>query len=213
MEWRLPDLILVDGGKPQVDYIYRALKNKNIKLPSKPAGESDICYILTMDKNIIVAFLAVAVVLVAGYYGAAYFDFGGAGGFESESGAVKNQTVENAPVEIENQEPKNAPLIEILKNGKGKEAKAGDRVSVHYTGWFTDGKKFDSSLDRGEPFEFVLGSGQVIRGWDIGVSGMKIGEKRKLTIPSDLAYGDAGAGAVIPPRATLIFEVELLEVK
>lgn len=97
--------------------------------------------------------------------------------------------------------------------GSGVEAKAGDLVSVHYTGWLDDGAKFDSSLDRGQPFEFTLGLGKVIQGWDEGVAGMKVGGKRKLIIPPDLAYGASGAGAVIPPNATLTFEVELLEIK
>ncbi|MDO8575048.1 MAG: FKBP-type peptidyl-prolyl cis-trans isomerase [bacterium] len=103
--------------------------------------------------------------------------------------------------------------IEILREGAGAEAKNGSAVSVHYTGVLENGTKFDSSVDRGTPFEFTLGAGQVIRGWDIGVEGMKIGEKRKLTIPSPLAYGERGAGGVIPPNAALIFEVELLGVK
>jgi FKBP-type peptidyl-prolyl cis-trans isomerase FkpA len=102
---------------------------------------------------------------------------------------------------------------EDLKVGVGAEAKAGQAVSVHYTGWLTDGKKFDSSKDRGQPFQFALGAGQVIKGWDEGVQGMKIGGKRKLTIPPGLGYGTRGAGNVIPPNATLIFEVELLGVK
>jgi len=102
---------------------------------------------------------------------------------------------------------------QVLKVGKGPVAKAGQTVSVHYTGWLTNGKKFDSSVDRNQPFEFTLGAGQVIRGWDEGVAGMKVGEKRKLTIPSDLGYGSAGAGGVIPPNATLVFDVELLGVK
>jgi len=102
--------------------------------------------------------------------------------------------------------------IEILKEGMGNVAKTGDTVSVNYVGTFEDGKKFDSSIDRGVPFSFTLGSGTIIKGWDLGVVGMKIGEKRKLTIPSDLAYGSAGAGGVIPPNATLIFEIDLLNI-
>ena len=97
-----------------------------------------------------------------------------------------------------------------LKAGTGAEAKAGDRVSVHYTGTLTDGTKFDSSRDRGQPFSFTLGQGRVIKGWDVGVAGMKVGGRRKLTIPPDEGYGSRGAGAVIPPGATLEFDVELL---
>ena len=108
---------------------------------------------------------------------------------------------------------KNGVQIEILKEGTGNEAKNGATVSVHYTGVLENGNKFDSSVDRGIPFEFTLGAGQVIRGWDIGVEGMKVGEKRKLIIPSELGYGQNGAGSVIPPNATLIFEVELLGIK
>lgn len=100
--------------------------------------------------------------------------------------------------------------------GTGTEAVAGHRVSVHYTGWLykdgVAGKKFDSSKDRGQPFAFPLGGGRVIRGWDEGVAGMKVGGTRRLVIPSDLGYGASGAGGVIPPNATLLFEVELLGV-
>ncbi|MDP2135992.1 MAG: FKBP-type peptidyl-prolyl cis-trans isomerase [Sulfuritalea sp.] len=101
-------------------------------------------------------------------------------------------------------------VIEEMLVGEGAEAAAGQRVSVHYTGWLTNGTKFDSSKDRNEPFEFPLGRGHVIAGWDEGVQGMKIGGKRKLTIPPALGYGARGAGGVIPPNATLVFEVELL---
>jgi FKBP-type peptidyl-prolyl cis-trans isomerase len=97
-----------------------------------------------------------------------------------------------------------------LVTGTGAEAKNGQRVKVHYTGWLKDGQKFDSSVDRGQPFEFPLGGGRVIKGWDEGVAGMKVGGKRKLIIPPDLGYGAAGAGGVIPPNAELTFEVELL---
>lgn len=101
---------------------------------------------------------------------------------------------------------------EELLEGNGASPQAGQLVSVHYTGWLTDGTKFDSSVDRGQPFQFSIGQGQVIRGWDEGVLTMKIGGKRKLTIPPELGYGPRGAGGVIPPNATLIFEVELLGV-
>ncbi|HIE78995.1 MAG TPA: FKBP-type peptidyl-prolyl cis-trans isomerase [Candidatus Thioglobus sp.] len=103
--------------------------------------------------------------------------------------------------------------IEDLQTGSGLNASTGDTVSVHYTGWLSNGKKFDSSVDRNQEFVFELGSGQVIPGWDMGIEGMQVGAKRKLTIPSDLAYGPIGAGGVIPPNATLVFEVELMAIK
>src|SRR3989344_8813603 len=105
---------------------------------------------------------------------------------------------------------KEGVIIEILREGTGAEAENGDKVTAHYTGTLESGMKFDSSLDRRTPFGFTLGVGQVIKGWDIGILGMKIGEKRKLTIPGDLAYGQGGVPGLIPPNATLIFEVELL---
>ncbi len=102
---------------------------------------------------------------------------------------------------------------QIFKKGNGAVAKAGQTVSVHYTGFLTDGSKFDSSVDRGQPFDFGLGQGAVIAGWDEGVAGMKVGEKRKLTIPANLAYGDNSPAPSIPPGSILIFDVELLGVK
>ena len=102
--------------------------------------------------------------------------------------------------------------IENVREGAGAEAVAGKTVSVHYVGTLTNGSQFDSSRDRGKPFSFKLGAGQVIRGWDQGVAGMKVGGLRKLTIPSQLAYGERGFPPVIPPNATLVFEVELLAV-
>lgn len=103
--------------------------------------------------------------------------------------------------------------VQDIVEGTGPEATAGQTISVHYTGTLTDGTKFDSSVDRGTPFEFTLGVGQVIKGWDVGVSGMKVGGVRKLIIPSAMAYGARGAGDVIPPNATLIFLVQLMGIK
>jgi len=102
--------------------------------------------------------------------------------------------------------------IEKLVEGQGATPQAGDRVTVHYTGWLQNGTKFDSSRDRGQPFVFMIGRGQVIRGWDEGVATMQVGDTVRLTIPPELGYGPRGAGGVIPPNATLIFEVELLGV-
>jgi len=105
-----------------------------------------------------------------------------------------------------------ALIKEDLVVGKGQRAAHGDDVVVHYVGWLTNGQQFDSSLARRDPLDFALGAGDVIRGWDQGIEGMKVGGKRKLTIPAELAYGAQGCGGVIPPHATLVFEVELLEV-
>ena len=102
--------------------------------------------------------------------------------------------------------------VEKITSGAGPAPKHGDTVTVHYTGWLVDGTKFDSSVDRNEPFSFVLGAGHVIQGWDQGVVGMRVGDKARLTIPPDLAYGEAGYPGAIPANATLIFEVELLSI-
>jgi len=102
--------------------------------------------------------------------------------------------------------------VEILQQGTGDAVKAGDNITVNYVGTLQDGTKFDSSIDRGQPFQFTPGQNSVIQGWELGVVGMKVGEKRKLTIPPELAYGSSGAGGVIPPNATLIFEIDLLSI-
>lgn len=104
-------------------------------------------------------------------------------------------------------------IVEDIQVGTGAEAVAGRTVVVHYTGTLTDGRKFDSSLDRGKPFSFPLGAGHVIQGWDRGVAGMRVGGRRKLTIPSELGYGARGFSNLIPPHSTLVFDVELLEVR
>ena len=124
------------------------------------------------------------------------------------------ESVSETPPATESANPINMEELkkEDIKLGTGEEAKPGDKVSVHYSGTLTDGTKFDSSIDRGTPFEFTIGEGSVIQGWEIGVTGMKVGGKRKLTIPPDLGYGSEGAGDDIPPNSTLVFEIELLEI-
>ena len=119
------------------------------------------------------------------------------------------------PQQVEEQEEQTMELeIETLEQGEGdQEVKSGDTITVHYTGTLQDGTKFDSSLDRGAPFTFTIGIGQVIQGWEQGILGMKIDEKRRLTIPPELGYGENGAGDAIPPNAVLIFEVELISIE
>jgi peptidylprolyl isomerase len=130
--------------------------------------------------------------------------------------ALYAQSDNSSPTKVEGKGKSTSSGLQYwdLKEGTGATGSAGKSVSVHYTGWLaSNGKKFDSSVDRGQPFMFQLGAGQVIKGWDEGVSGMKVGGKRQLRIPPELGYGARGAGGVIPPNATLIFDVELLAVK
>jgi len=130
----------------------------------------------------------------------------------SPATAAPKPSAAPTPPPVANAAPE-APLgVVDVKVGTGPEAKAGDKVKVHYTGTLTNGTEFDSSRKRNQPFEFVLGQGRVIKGWDQGVAGMKVGGKRKLTIPPGLGYGARGAGGTIPPNATLLFDVELVEI-
>ncbi len=164
-----------------------------------------------MDNNKIIAWAVAVVLVIMGVF--IFYD---------KNKNAKPQSDETINIKLNNQKmngndkpttSKQGVQIEILNEGTGAVVKKGDTVSVHYVGVLENGTKFDSSIDRGTPFEFNLGAGQVIPGWDIGVEGMKIGEARKLTIPSELAYGSRGAGNTIPPNAVLIFEVELLGIK
>lgn len=156
-----------------------------------------------MSRAFAIGIAVVALVIIGGLY----FTFDYRSKLEDTNRRERNEVARQGPMNTQNPDELN---IEVLKEGSGSGAKAGDTVTVHYTGVLTDGGKFDSSVDRGQPFAFQLGAGAVIRGWDQGLLGMKIGEKRRLTIPPELGYGSRGAGGVIPPDATLIFEVEML---
>lgn len=151
-----------------------------------------------MNKNILILVVIIILIIL---------------GFGIYSIFAPKTVVKNIQNTNSNTETTQGMKTEILKEGSGPEAKAGDKVTVNYVGTLENGTKFDSSIDRGQPFQFTLGAGQVIKGWDLGVVGMKVGEKRKLTIPADLGYGASGAGGgVIPPNATLIFEVDMLKI-
>ena len=151
------------------------------------------------NKSIVVAVVAVLVIVLLFYFSGKFFP-------QKENDSSDNNI--NKEIVMEN-----GLKVEDVKLGTGAEAKEGNMITAHYTGTLLDGTKFDSSLDRGTPFSFQLGSGQVIAGWDQGVLGMKVGGKRKLTIPPDLAYGEQGIPGAIPSNATLIFEIELLSVQ
>lgn len=144
-----------------------------------------------MSKKKLIAFLIILIIVAFGVYVVVKPD-------------AASQTQNSSSYEVQGMK------VEVLQQGTGEAAKAGDKVKVNYVGTLQDGTKFDSSIDRGTPFDFVLGQNSVIQGWELGVLGMKVGEKRKLTIPPELGYGSQGAGGVIPPNATLIFEVDML---
>lgn len=145
-----------------------------------------------MNKKSLIIFLIVLIIVAFGVYVVVKPD------------AVSQTTQNPSSYEIQGMK------VEILQQGTGEAAKAGDKVKVNYVGTLQDGTKFDSSIDRGTSFDFVLGQNSVIQGWELGVLGMKVGEKRKLTIPPELGYGSQGAGEIIPPNATLIFEVDMI---
>ncbi len=156
-----------------------------------------------MTKNMIIALISIAIIFIAILI-ARTSDIP-----KQTPGQNPGKTVTNLPTQTQSQELK----VEDITVGTGPEVKNGDTVVIHYKGTLTNGKQFDSSYDRGQPFETKIGVGQVIKGWDQGVAGMKIGGKRKLIIPSELGYGAAGAPPAIPANATLVFEVELLKVE
>lgn len=171
-------------------------------------------------KNIILAIIVLVVVVVGFYLLSKIANDDVIDGINLDSETTESDNSSNAQdaPEVNLEEQTNFVVgdelrAEILKEGSGEGAKSGDTVSVHYVGVLEDRTKFDSSLDRGQPFSFSLGAGQVIRGWDLGVVGMKVGEIRRLYIPSEFGYGEQGAGNLILPNANLVFDVELLGIE
>ena len=173
-----------------------------------------------MNKILIIAVLIILAVSAVGFY----FLFQKQGSVKNNTNKPQQNSTEDSEEdaltvsEQEAQQEEIAPItfevqgmkVEVLKEGSGQESKKGDTVFVHYVGKLTTGQVFDSSIERKQPFSFTLGQNMVIQGWEFGVLGMKVGEKRRLTIPPELGYGNQGAGGVIPPVSTLIFEVELV---
>lgn len=159
-----------------------------------------------MKKITIAILLIILIIIIGGLYllGQNILNSSGAALSGNPNPNQQTPTDNSASYEIQGMK------VDILQQGTGVAAKAGDTVTVNYVGTLLDGTKFDSSIDRGQPFQFTLGQNSVIQGWELGVLGMKVGEKRKLTIPPELAYGSQGAGGVIPPNATLAFEIDLL---
>lgn len=163
-----------------------------------------------MNKNILIA----VVLVLAGIFIFRYVKFEDKNDFSKDNESEDIVEVDNKNNNQLNKEENMELEIKTTQEGSGEViVKDGDTISVHYIGKLTDGTKFDSSVDRGTPFEFTVGDGMVIEGWEKGFLGMKIGEKRTLTIPADMGYGSQGAGGIIPPNATLIFDVELLDIK
>ena len=157
-----------------------------------------------MKTSTIVILIIILIVVIAGVYLLAQNNNEKSGAALSQS---LNQSGQNsADYDIQGMH------VEIMEQGTGEGAKAGDNIVVNYVGTLLDGTKFDSSIDRNEPFQYTLGQNRVIQGWEIGLLGMKVGEKRKLTIPPELAYGAGGAGDVIPPNTTIVFEIDMLSI-
>lgn len=161
-----------------------------------------------MNKTSIIILVIILILIAVAVYFLVRPESGVSKSQASLQGAQQNQN-QQTPASYDIQGMK----VETLTQGSGNAAKSGDTVTVNYVGTLQDGTKFDSSIDRGQPFEFTLGQNSVIQGWELGVVGMKVGEKRRLTIPPELGYGSRGAGGIIPPNATLIFEIDLLGIK